>query len=67
MVDGELWNAGPSIEASLEQNRDRQDLTDSVDLRARMALNSFLNNVAREEEGGPIALLSRRKRTRVET
>ncbi|KAL8652034.1 MAG: hypothetical protein Q9210_002920 [Variospora velana] len=63
VVDGELWNAGPGTEASLEQNKDRQDLTDSVDSRARMALNRFLNNVAREEEGGPSALSSQRKRT----
>ncbi|KAL8895382.1 MAG: hypothetical protein Q9207_008197 [Kuettlingeria erythrocarpa] len=63
VVDGELRNAGPSTEASLEQNRDRQDLTDSVDTRTRMALNSFLNSVVREEGGGPSALSSQRKRT----
>ncbi|KAL8856974.1 MAG: hypothetical protein Q9178_006469 [Gyalolechia marmorata] len=62
VVHDELWNAGPSTEASLEPNRDSQDLTDSVDPRARLALDRFLNNVAREEEGGPSALSSQRKR-----
>lgn len=63
MVDGELWNAGPRTEPSLEQNRDRQHLTDSVDSRTRTTLIHFLTNIAREEDD-PNALASQRKRLR---